>query len=1025
MPTPEYSLNSLRSMPNMLKSSPSTESVSPIAPPKRQRRKKNNDSESYPAPKKQKGSASSSRSSIIGVTRSISACQRCRLRKTRCDQKFPSCTSCLKANTECVGIDAATGREIPRSYVSHLEDRVAQLELQLQKHGVDYDNLSLDTLNAPSIHVTADFESDSKNLNFSPKISSNLSKKSYSEVDKLMTSVKKVSVESGTIPPSSYLGSSSGLSFARLLFTAVKFKSQDNSANPTPVPESSESLKGKSVSPAALPPKDVAENLLSIYFSLANPQLPVIHREQFLVKYFRPIYGTFSSGVSLASDYTTIGVSVGGPSTPSEEGTYYAKHYGHTSASSKAAPSHKNLPDRPYIAIEDLCHPIPESINPNETSPALFFLNIVFGIATSSLHQNFPAHIPEAFRVAAMKHVDSVFSSPNRLEALQGILLLALYSIMRPAVPGVWYVLGSAMRLCVDLGLHTEEGIKSWYKAPANTNQNPNFLGSDQESHNHHSYLNLPEYDAATLDLRRRLFWCTYALDRQVCVYLGRPVGFPEHSIKVPFPSELDDALIVDFSFGTPPESVMDYSLEKSTSPSYKIVSLSFFKIRKIQAEIQKILYDCAPIGRQFSGLDEWRDAMAEKLEHWHNSCPKSKKRMNCDFNVRFMELNYQQTRLLLFGLCPAYTSPPTLDSYKIIAEAGEQVIRNYQDLHSKGKINYTWVAVHNLFMAGTSYFYALYHSPEVRAATTIAEIDYNTRECNKVLTSLVTRCDAAVSCRDTFQLLTAAILKLCYNEQAGVVMQLPNDRYVNHVSKEQELVNLPPSRVSASDYPYIQPHPVNYDGSMPRAEGQIEVESGLNGPANQHSRISTEGGPENMAMFDGSQHAWPEDLDLFFREAAQTDGISPNSDMSTIGFPPQQHPPYIDNSMNDSSRPQGSSNYERGNHIPVAEKYDMPYFSSDPQRAMYNPRGHRSDGQKIYDIISEVPNAAIWDQFFAPLVANGHGNPDITPNRMSVQGNNMASQVYVGSNTINEQPTSLDSKSSNLMGNSATSRAN
>ena len=67
------------------------------------------------------------------IYRSISACNRCRSRKTKCDQLFPACTSCAKAGVECVGVDAATGREIPRSYVSHLEERIAALEAQLKQ----------------------------------------------------------------------------------------------------------------------------------------------------------------------------------------------------------------------------------------------------------------------------------------------------------------------------------------------------------------------------------------------------------------------------------------------------------------------------------------------------------------------------------------------------------------------------------------------------------------------------------------------------------------------------------------------------------------------------------------------------------------------------------------------------------------------------------------------------------------------------------------------------------------------------
>jgi hypothetical protein len=46
--------------------------------------------------------------------RNVSACNRCRLRKNRCDQKLPSCASCNKVGVSCVGYDPITKKEIPR-----------------------------------------------------------------------------------------------------------------------------------------------------------------------------------------------------------------------------------------------------------------------------------------------------------------------------------------------------------------------------------------------------------------------------------------------------------------------------------------------------------------------------------------------------------------------------------------------------------------------------------------------------------------------------------------------------------------------------------------------------------------------------------------------------------------------------------------------------------------------------------------------------------------------------------------------
>ncbi|KAF2503066.1 hypothetical protein BU16DRAFT_546151 [Lophium mytilinum] len=63
--------------------------------------------------------------------RSTKVCTRCRQRKTKCDFKFPACTSCRTANAACLGFDPATREAVPRSLVKSLEARVAELEAQV------------------------------------------------------------------------------------------------------------------------------------------------------------------------------------------------------------------------------------------------------------------------------------------------------------------------------------------------------------------------------------------------------------------------------------------------------------------------------------------------------------------------------------------------------------------------------------------------------------------------------------------------------------------------------------------------------------------------------------------------------------------------------------------------------------------------------------------------------------------------------------------------------------------------------
>src|SRR5882757_3164589 len=76
--------------------------------------------------------------SATSAFRNVSACNRCRIRKNRCDQRLPACSTCEKANVRCVGYDPITKREIPRSYVYYLETRLAYFEQLLKANAIPF-----------------------------------------------------------------------------------------------------------------------------------------------------------------------------------------------------------------------------------------------------------------------------------------------------------------------------------------------------------------------------------------------------------------------------------------------------------------------------------------------------------------------------------------------------------------------------------------------------------------------------------------------------------------------------------------------------------------------------------------------------------------------------------------------------------------------------------------------------------------------------------------------------------------------
>ena len=70
------------------------------------------------------------------VAHTLTACCRCRTRKTRCDPGLPRCGPCERSNAVCEYFDTTKGRNISRSYVIHLQNKVQALEAELAALGI-------------------------------------------------------------------------------------------------------------------------------------------------------------------------------------------------------------------------------------------------------------------------------------------------------------------------------------------------------------------------------------------------------------------------------------------------------------------------------------------------------------------------------------------------------------------------------------------------------------------------------------------------------------------------------------------------------------------------------------------------------------------------------------------------------------------------------------------------------------------------------------------------------------------------
>ncbi|EFY98402.1 Zn(2)-Cys(6) zinc finger domain protein [Metarhizium robertsii] len=708
--------------------------------------------------------------------RNVSACNRCRLRKNRCDQKLPSCASCAKAGVACVGYDPITKKEIPRSYVFYLETRVEQLEKLLVANKISFppaENLEL--CSRPSADAASTLSATDSGYSGQSESGDRAHPRQHHALEALKAKKAPQSPALASIispPKARSLASASGVSFARVVFAAVQYSVSEQTGSAERSAGRKQSVSGASASmrdsffglhtrptirPAPFPKKEEGLRLATLYFEHANPQIPVLHRVEFM-QTFEKAYKNASKGLTARELYMInmvfaigSGVILGEPMrTP--------------------APANPRLP----------------------------------------LDQAQGACQPEEYHASAIVHLEECLStSGGYLEVLQAVLLLANFALLRPVPPGLWYITGVAVRLAVDLGLHHEDGgdgdaIPSEPTADPHAAQAAEIRDGSAQDRGRRHWIR---------DLRRRLWWCTYTFDRLVSTCVGRPFGVSDEIITTELPSLLDDEYITRNGFLEPPEG--------DDHPSYKHVAHHYFRLRLLQSEILQVLqHNQAQIARasnanqaklypemrshlpspflvHFDSFRSWRVDIDRRLYLWKVSAP-TREETGVAFSTEFLELNYWQAIILLYRQSlsvPAmfegeYNTSDEVNSptpftaelrededgiYLKVAEAGQKILRIYRQLHLSGLVSYTYLSTHHLFMAGISYLYAIWHSPVVRSRLSMEEVDFTVLAAKSVFSDMVDKCPPAETCRDAFERTAKTTIKMASSSGGfGVPPQQP-----------------------------------------------------------------------------------------------------------------------------------------------------------------------------------------------------------------------------------------------------------
>ncbi|OKL64581.1 hypothetical protein UA08_00583 [Talaromyces atroroseus] len=251
-----------------------------------------------------------------------------------------------------------------------------------------------------------------------------------------------------------------------------------------------------------------------------------------------------------------------------------------------------------------------------------------------------------------IQHWPSRSSIPSDLAEVQLTLLILLFASINPRAANVWVLCGTAMRLCFQLGLHREASEMKW------------------------------SLDSETLDLRRRIFWSAYCLDRSICSVLHRPLSIPDAAIDAPFPS------------------LQEQSVVAGMSGAY----IQWSKLHRLQSELIGVHFQAAALPDSMS-WDDWLGYMEEKgrtlNKHWQVTIEGVDEMKDFSFCRFIFTLHRPSPRMSL----------PSQSSLLTCFEAATQWAQLAKEHFERGYFRRPWFAAHHNFEAAMVVLFSLRHS--------------------------------------------------------------------------------------------------------------------------------------------------------------------------------------------------------------------------------------------------------------------------------------------------------------------------
>ncbi|WVQ95041.1 hypothetical protein IAU59_002133 [Kwoniella sp. CBS 9459] len=438
--------------------------------------------------------ATASKKRSVAPKRGAIACVRCKERKAKCvpappgTSPVPTCANCLSARKECVYLERTPNEIFLLEYVSQLEARCAALEMELRKANPS-SNYASDHILMPAEARSAAVDKLNQVYPSTAAASSQGVKVEHNNAQ------SSISTPTGSDRLEAIVDGEEG--DEEDLTFGIGMLSLGGGAEPVYVGPSSGINWARVCATALRRPRDRSQSShLSRFSYLAPPEL---------------------ASVQEALEYTLHHPTPPLPS-PALAQHYMDLVYDHIQARygcfdwRMVRNWHEN---RHAITQERPLWGVGAGADEGRAL-ASFFLWLCYGYgAKLSEEEKLEGAVSHEVYYNAAVACLSTLTHHHSLATVQTLVLLIIYGLRHPtAEVSVWQVGGLAMRTAVELGLHRRTRSKTER-----------------------------EKDPMRYEMKKRVFWAVYTLDRMMSAQLGRPTGIQDRDIDVELP------LNVNFDF--------------------------------------------------------------------------------------------------------------------------------------------------------------------------------------------------------------------------------------------------------------------------------------------------------------------------------------------------------------------------------------------------------------------------------------------------------------------------------------------